>query len=166
MVRRQRRVTACTLPPIDRYAALSMRPGVVGLLPGDPAAITADHARRIRAQGFTGVSVQIKDLDSFREEDLRRVRTVLAAEGVRVAQANASYPALVHPDETQRAEGVRLARLACRAARALDQGFRRGSGASGAHGAPVCDFGSCRETFSAGIAAPENGGDDLCFADE
>src|SRR5438067_1613048 len=97
-----------------------MRPGVVGLLPGDPAAITAEHARRLRGQGFTGASVQIRDLDTFREEDLTRARGILAGEGVRVAQANASYPALVHADAAQRAEGVRLARRACHAARLLD----------------------------------------------
>ncbi len=99
---------------------VNMRPGVVGLLPGDPAAITAEHARRLREHGFTGASVQIRDLDAFREEDMASARSVLAAEGVRVAQANANYPALVHPDPAQRAEGVRLARRACRAARLLD----------------------------------------------
>src|SRR5436189_6021771 len=93
-----------------------MRPGVVGLLPGDPAAITVEHARRLRAQGFTGASVQINDQEQFREADLARGRNILAGEGVRVAQANASYPALVHPDAAQRAEGVRLARRACNAA--------------------------------------------------
>ena len=97
-----------------------MRPGVVGLLPGNPAEITAEHARRLRGHGFTGASVHIQDPATFRPEDVSHARTVLAGEGIRVAQANANYPALVHSDDTQRAEGIRLARQACRAARLLD----------------------------------------------
>jgi len=97
-----------------------MRPGVVGLLPGRPAEITAEHARRLRETGFTGASVQIQDPDTFKADDLSHARTLLAAEGVRVAQANANYVALVHPDEGQRAAGVQQARRACRAARILD----------------------------------------------
>jgi sugar phosphate isomerase/epimerase len=100
-----------------------MRPGVVGLLPGDPGQITPEHARRIRACGFTGASVMIADPDSCPPASLVRARDVLAAEGVRVAQANARYPSLVHPDEARRAEGVRLAQRACAAARRLDAVF-------------------------------------------
>ncbi|MGH2356027.1 MAG: hypothetical protein ACRDJN_30845, partial [Chloroflexota bacterium] len=97
-----------------------MRAGVVGLLPHNPAAITDEHVARLRELGFTGASVSIADPSDFREADLRHAREVLAGGGVRVAQANATYPALVHPDDAQRALGVRLAQQACRAARLLD----------------------------------------------
>lgn len=97
-----------------------MRSGVVGLLPGNPADVTPEHSRRLRELGFTGASIFVADPDSFRPDDLVHARTVLAEQGIRVAQANARYPALVHPDGERRAEGVRLARRACRAARQLD----------------------------------------------
>jgi sugar phosphate isomerase/epimerase len=116
-----------------------MRAGVVGLLPGDPAAITDEHARRIRALGFTGASISIRNPDEYREEDLVRARTVLAAHGVAVAQANANYPGLVHPDPAQRAEGVRLLSRTCGAARLLDARFllvRSGSVNPAGHYAP------------------------------
>jgi sugar phosphate isomerase/epimerase len=97
-----------------------MRAGVVGLLPGNPAAVTAEHARTIRALGFTGASISIARPDEFRADDLVHARTVLAEHGIVVAQANAAYPALVHPDAAQRAEGVRLVSRACEAARILE----------------------------------------------
>lgn len=100
-----------------------MRAGVVGLLPGRPAEITGEHAQRLKSLGFTGAAVSIADVDAMREADLTHARTVLAERGIRVVQANARYPALVHTDDAQRAEGVRLAGLACRAARVLDAVF-------------------------------------------
>ncbi|MBI3972269.1 MAG: sugar phosphate isomerase/epimerase [Chloroflexi bacterium] len=93
------------------------------MLPGDPGAITGDDAARLRALGFAGASITVRDPDSFDDAALVRARTVLADHGIRVAQANASYPALVHPDEAQRAEGIRLVQRACRAARVLDAVF-------------------------------------------
>jgi sugar phosphate isomerase/epimerase len=97
-----------------------MRPGVVGFLPGNPAQITAEHARRVREHGFTGASVMLGQPDQVDTAALDNARTVLAGEGVRVCQSNARYPALVHPDPATRAEGVRLAQAACRAAKRLD----------------------------------------------
>jgi sugar phosphate isomerase/epimerase len=100
-----------------------MRAGVVGLLPGNPASISQAHAARIRELGFTGASVSMARPDEARADDLGHARAVLADHGIRVAQATASYPALVHPEPAPRAEGVRLARLACRGARLLDAVF-------------------------------------------
>jgi sugar phosphate isomerase/epimerase len=93
-----------------------MRPGVVGFLPGDPAKITAEHARLVRQHGFTGASVTLGQPDQVEAAALDNARAVLDGEGVRVCQSNARYPALVHPDAATRAEGVRLAQVACRAA--------------------------------------------------
>jgi sugar phosphate isomerase/epimerase len=107
-----------------------MRPGVVGLLPNDPAAITAEHARRVRELGFTGASVMLAQPDQVRGEALDNARDVLADHGIRVAQSNANYPVLVHPDESVRAEGVRQAQAACRGAarlKAVYQLIRPGS---------------------------------------
>lgn len=89
-------------------------------MPGDVTKITVEHARRLRDHGFTGCSVHVPEPDHVRDEDLDRVRELLRDHGVRVAQANANYPALVHADSALRAEGVRQAQLACRAARRLD----------------------------------------------
>ena len=93
-----------------------MRCGVVGLLPADLREVNADHARRLRDLGFTGVSCVLRDPFAYTQAELERVRLTLAEAGVRVAQANARYPDLIHPDAAQRAAGVRALRQACVAA--------------------------------------------------
>ncbi len=100
-----------------------MRSGVVGLLPGDPAQITAAHAAVIRDLGFTGASVMLPDPDGVSKDVLANARQVLADSGVHVAQANARYPSLVHADPERRAEGIRLAQRACVGAHVLDADF-------------------------------------------
>ncbi|MGI8423882.1 MAG: sugar phosphate isomerase/epimerase family protein [Chloroflexota bacterium] len=97
-----------------------MRPGVVGLLPGDPAKITPEHAKAVRALGFTGASVNLSAPADVPDDALRSARSVLADEGIRIAQSNARYPALVQPDAATRREGIRLAQAACRAAGKLN----------------------------------------------
>jgi len=119
-----------------------MRPGVVGLLPSDPAQISSDHARRVRELGFTGASVMLTHPAEVPASALDHARDVLAAEGVRVAQSNANYPGLVNPDSAARAEGVRLAQAACRAAarlRAVYQLIRPGSLNASGHWRPHRD---------------------------
>src|SRR5688572_19762631 len=98
------------------YAPRAMRPGVVGLLPGDPAKITPEHAQAVRALGFTGASITLSQPADVPTAALDHARSVLADQGLRVAQSNARYPALVHPDEAMRQEGIRLAQAAVRAA--------------------------------------------------
>lgn len=102
--------------PVDRYAPAVMRAGVVGLLPRNLGDITTEHVTRLRELGFTGASISLPDPDDVRDADLVHARDVLAGGGIRIAQASAAYPALVHPDATQRARGVRLVQWACRAA--------------------------------------------------
>ena len=107
-----------------------MRPGVVGLLPSDPAQIGAAQARRVRELGFTGASVMLTHPAEVPGAALDHARKVLEDEGLRVAQCNANYPGLVNADAAVRAEGVRLAQAACRGAarlRAVYQLIRPGS---------------------------------------
>jgi len=97
-----------------------MRPGVVGFMPGDPAKITPQHARRVREAGFTGASVTLAQPDQVSDQALRNAKAILDGAGLRVAQCNANYPGLVTVDGAIRAEGVRLAQAACRAAGKLN----------------------------------------------
>lgn len=97
-----------------------MRSGVVGLMPADLREVTPATADRLRELGFTGVSCVMRDPFAYTQADLARVRSVLADAGVRVAQANARYPDLIHPDAAQRAAGLRALRQACVAARWLE----------------------------------------------
>ena len=92
------------------------------MMPADVRAMDEAAARRIRSAGFTGVSVVLPNPLAATRGELTRVREVLAAAGVRVAQANPRYEALVNPDEARRKEGVRVLRQACRCARWLEAG--------------------------------------------
>lgn len=96
-----------------------MRSGVVGLMPADLRALSPEQARAIRALGFTGVSCVLSDPFAYSQVDLTRVRETLAEAGLAVAQANARYPDLIHPDASQRAAGLAALRRACEAARWL-----------------------------------------------
>jgi len=92
------------------------------MMPADVRTVDEATARRIRSAGFTGVSVVLPDPLAPTREELIRVREVLADAGVRVAQANPRYEALVNPDEARRKEGVRVLRQACLCARWLEAG--------------------------------------------
>ena len=92
------------------------------MMPADVRTVDEATARRIRGAGFTGVSVVLPDPLAPTREELIRVREVLAGAGVRVAQANPRYEALVNPDEARRKEGVRVLRQACLCARWLEAG--------------------------------------------
>ncbi len=97
-----------------------MRSGVVGLMPRSLRDVDEPVARRIRAAGFTGVTVVLEDPLGTTREELTRVRDVLAGAGVRVAQANPRYERLVDPDETRRQAGVRALQRACSCGRWLN----------------------------------------------
>jgi sugar phosphate isomerase/epimerase len=102
------------------YAPPAMRAGVVGLLPRHPREVSPEHVRVLRGLGFSGASIGLGVPGEVPQQDLVQAREVLAAGGIRVAQASASYPPLVHPDEGQRREAIELVRRACAEARALD----------------------------------------------
>ncbi len=99
-----------------------MRPGVVGMMPADPRELNSGIARKVRAAGFTGVTWMITDPLDATEPEMRRVREILEAEGVRVAQANARYERLIHPERNRRRAGIRALRQACTCARWLNAG--------------------------------------------
>ncbi|MEW6750548.1 MAG: sugar phosphate isomerase/epimerase family protein [Candidatus Latescibacterota bacterium] len=96
-----------------------MRAGVAGMFPLDLGSVDEAVARRIRDTGFTGVSAVIADPLSGTEGLMRRVRRVLADQGVRVAHANPLYESLVNPDEARRCQGVEALGFTCRLARWL-----------------------------------------------
>lgn len=96
-----------------------MYAGVVGLMPPDLREVTPARARRIADLGFTGVSCVLRDPFAYTQADLERVRDTLAEAGVRVAQANARYPDLIHPAAEQRQAGLRALAQTCVAARWL-----------------------------------------------
>ena len=93
-----------------------MRSGVVGLLPKDLRQLGPAEAQWARDLGFTGVSCVLGDPFHYERDELERVRETLAGAGVRVAQVNARYPDLIHPDADQRAASARALARACDAA--------------------------------------------------
>ncbi len=99
-----------------------MRSGVVGLMPAHPRDITPETAARLRAHGFTGVTVLVPDPLEARRDEYERAGTILRDGGVAVAQANARYEILVHPDEGRRALGIRGLQAACQCAAWLGAG--------------------------------------------
>ena len=96
-----------------------MRPGVVGLIPDEPARIDAAAALRVRELGFRGVSVLLGDPGAASAAELRRARQVLTDGGVAVAQANGRYASLVDPSPEVRRAGIRGLVAHVRSARAL-----------------------------------------------
>lgn len=96
-----------------------MRPGVVGYIPADPAAITPAIARAIRAHGYAGTTVRIDAPLAAEESVLRRAGQILRDAGVEVAQCNPQYEMLVDPAENHRALGIQQLRAAARCARWL-----------------------------------------------
>ena len=90
-----------------------MRLGVVGLMPAHPRDITPGIAARLRAEGFTGVTVVVPDPLTAVREEFERAGAILRDGGVTVAQANPRYPDLVQADEDGRSLGIRALRAAC-----------------------------------------------------
>ena len=96
-----------------------MRPGVVGYVPADPAAITAEVARTIRGHGYLGTTVRILAPLEADEGALRQAGQTLRDGGVEVVQCNPQYEMLVDADDARRALGIRQLQAAARCARLL-----------------------------------------------
>jgi sugar phosphate isomerase/epimerase len=99
-----------------------MRFGMSGcFLPADMNEITPEMCRRVRELGFSGIFTRFRanDPHTTPPDQARRVRDLLAAEGVRLFQVTGYWQNLVTPDETARAESVRTLQAALRLAAAL-----------------------------------------------
>ncbi len=93
--------------------------GIQALMPREVRDVDERVVARIRELGFTGVACRFfRPLETSMEE-VDRLRGVLEAGGVAPAQANALYPDLVHPDDTQRRQGVKAMQQMCKIARRL-----------------------------------------------
>jgi sugar phosphate isomerase/epimerase len=98
-------------------------------LPEDVDDVTAAVAQRVRALGFSGVFTRFaaNDPTTVRRERCERARALLEDAGLRTYQATGYWQPLVHPDDGERREAVRVLQAALRmagwlGARAIDTG--------------------------------------------
>jgi len=107
-----------------------MRFGMSGcFLPDDMEALTPQMCQRVRELGFSGIFTRFRrnDPHTTPREKARRVRDMLAGEGVRLFQATGYWQNLVTSDETRRQESVRTLQAALQlagwlGARGIDTG--------------------------------------------
>jgi sugar phosphate isomerase/epimerase len=107
-----------------------MRFGMSGcFLPDDLNNLTAEHCQRVRALGFSGIFTRFRKNHPLttRQAEARRVRDLLAGEGVRMVQATGFWQNMVTPDESARKEAVKVIQAALRlagwlGARGIDTG--------------------------------------------
>jgi sugar phosphate isomerase/epimerase len=107
-----------------------MRFGMSGcFLPADMEEMTTDICRRVRVLGFTGIFTRFAANDPHTTPVVRarRLRDLLADEGVRLFQVTGYWQNLVNPDEGRRREAVRTLQAALvlaghMGARAIDTG--------------------------------------------
>lgn len=90
-----------------------MRIGVAGLMPSDIKKVDSSVAKRIRNQGFSGVSCFFSEPFEVNQSDLHILKSVLENEGIMVAQCNAKYECLINPDESIRIRGGRKLQKMC-----------------------------------------------------
>src|SRR5262249_9655242 len=82
---------------------------------------SVEHARNVRALGFTGCFTRF-DLDDPAETSdasIKRVRQILDDHGLDMVQAIGHRPPLIHPDEAVRKQGIRVLQQALRVAGGL-----------------------------------------------
>lgn len=92
-----------------------------GVFPARIDELTEEHARTVRALGFTGCFTRFDLDDPFETTDasIRRARQILDDHGLDMVQAIGHRPPLIHPDESIRREGVRVLQQALRIAGGL-----------------------------------------------
>ena len=84
-----------------------MKLGISGMVPGDPAAITADVLRSVRKMGFSGAAVSFRTgLDSLTPDVCHRLRSLFAEAGLEMVELGMYGSNLIHPDPGVRAENV------------------------------------------------------------
>jgi sugar phosphate isomerase/epimerase len=98
-----------------------MQWGVSGdLIPHHLAEVTSEAAARIHAMGFTGVATHFLDTPEESTSNLcQRVRRIFADQGIRVVQAWAWQPCLIHPNDSVRRLAVEQLRAGLRVASQL-----------------------------------------------
>lgn len=85
--------------------------GVSGVIPNNFDLVDEARAREIAALGVTGVIAHVGgDPHEMSPERVRRLRDVLAAQGLKIVQLWGWYPSIVTPDEDIRRTGVDHAR--------------------------------------------------------
>lgn len=85
--------------------------GVSGVIPNDFDLVDEARAREIAALGITGVIAHVGgNPHDMSPQRLRRLRDVLADQGIKVVQLWGWYPSIVTPDEATRRTGVDHAR--------------------------------------------------------
>jgi sugar phosphate isomerase/epimerase len=92
-----------------------MRFGMSGcFLPADLNDMTPEICRRVRALGFTGIFTRFgrNDPHTTKAAQARRLRELLADEGVRLFQATGYWQNLVNTDDSRRREAVRTLQAA------------------------------------------------------
>ena len=107
-----------------------MRFGMSGcFLPANMNAFTPAMCRRVRRAGFSGVFTRFAANDPLTTmcAEARRLRTLLAGEGVRLVQATGYWQNMITPDEAARRRAVLVIQRALRlagwmGARGIDTG--------------------------------------------
>jgi len=118
-----------------------MRFGMSGcFLPADMNDLTPEICRRVRELGFSGIFTRFRANNPLTTplDQARRVRDLLASEGVRLFQVTGYWQNLITPDDEQRREAVRTLQAALRLAGALGaRGIDTGPGSLSPDG-PWC----------------------------
>ena len=85
--------------------------GVVGVIPNNFDLVDEARARQIAALGVTGVGAHVGgNPHEMSPQRVRRLRDLLADQGIQIVQFWGAYPSIITPDETIRQTGVDHAR--------------------------------------------------------
>src|SRR5690349_12500459 len=99
-----------------------MKLGVVGMIPADPRQVDEAVLKTVREAGFTGCTLTVPAPEALADAEVARLRDAFGRAGVAVAQVNARYSDLVHPDAGQRRAGIAALIAAVRVGAALAAG--------------------------------------------
>lgn len=109
-------------------------------LPVDMNDVTPEMCRRVRDLGFSGIFTRFSANHPLHtpQHMAQRARDVMAGEGIRLYQATGFWQNMVHPDESARADAVRVIQAALRlagwlGARGIDTGPGSMAGTVGDH---------------------------------
>ena len=88
-----------------------MKLGVCGgKLPANMDDLTSELCREVRTLGYSGIFTRFRDNDPLTttREQCQRARAVIEDSGIKLYQATGYWQCLIHPDETKRAEAVKV----------------------------------------------------------